>query len=430
MAHSIQIKTTHYATLDAIAQQTSRFNQAPKFVKIKAHSNSPMNDLADYHAKQATNKASSQQILCTPTGTETPYQYTYMNRDKQIIDFYPNHYFAEIRRIKIRNDTTNKLFQIHPSIPDPDWDATIYLCNIGMGRGNRLDAKATREHSFRIKTLFRKLPTLDWVKKFKASLNTLCPRCRLHVENHDHLWECVDTKTKILKLQDLTTDTIYRNMQDGYQWAKIKDQKPPFTLARLIKMLGIDSFNFLSKPDSRGILTTSFLEEFTNNLPQNTANKELWIMLALDTWMSVFYKQVWINRNNLVDFNSNNQATIYAFTFSIIPPLEPSTMRFIPPCPPPPRIPIVIRLKKPPDRAPLPGDVNHQSKKPRIDEPDHNGQPNTTRKHNLPAEPTTTPTRKRFKLIFKHPNNNEQQSNKENPTENPKDPNIVLRGGG
>ena len=153
-------------------------------------------------------------------------------------------------------------------------------------------------------------------------------------------------------------------------------------------------------------------------------------MLALDTWMSVFYKQVWICRNNLIDFNSNNQETTYAFSFSITPPRQPLTLRFIPPSPPPPRIPIVIRLKKPPDRTPLAGDVKHQSKKPRIHEPDHTGQPNTIRKHKLPTESTTTSTRKRFKLIFKHPNNNEQQTNNEKPTENPNDSNFVLRGGG
>jgi len=86
-----------------------------------------------------------------------------------------------------------------------EYDPSVKLLHLGMNKLNNLDASNVKEEVFRMQLLTKQLPTLKKVMKWnnpkiQYTLTDICPRCNREVEDHTHIFTCIDNQNYKSKL--------------------------------------------------------------------------------------------------------------------------------------------------------------------------------------------------------------------------------------
>ena len=77
-------------------------------------------------------------------------------------------------------------------------------------------------------------------------------------------------------------------------------------LINFIKPTNNNELEFLSSPLAQGFITNEAFQELSNKFHRDQKAKKDWILLLLDSWLSAFYKVIWIEyRNSHLDFSQN-----------------------------------------------------------------------------------------------------------------------------
>jgi hypothetical protein len=138
--------------------------------------------------------------------------------------------------------------------------------------------------------LTKGLPTLEKVMKWnnpkiQYTLTDICPRCNREVEDHTHIFTCIDNQNYKSKLyiqmniqSRLSTIKLYKSLTEQPDQPKIK---------HIMYTLGIkgDLINFLNTPAARGIITIDITTKF-KNIRTIKLQAQLWLHLAMDSWLS------------------------------------------------------------------------------------------------------------------------------------------------
>ena len=297
----------------------------PKLHKVKGHSNDKFNDIADEEANSARN-LDIEDIYIKPD-TISPFVTSYIHVDPETedinqthnrIEMYPGHYLKTTDQTN-RNNSNNlylqqKMEKHFNTTKTINITSTSKLNSTTMDKANPLDASFTYEHGFRLKTLTFRLPTLKNTKLWKLSTSNTCPRCITQdnniIEDQNHLWTCQHTINSLPHLFVLTKENIIRRIPNIKTLNK-EENALSITIDDLIDFIKPDSNNplsFLASPIAQGFITTETESILQNKFQAPQKAKKDWILLLLDSWLSAFYKYIWIeSRNTLVDFQQNRK---------------------------------------------------------------------------------------------------------------------------
>ena len=73
-------------------------------------------------------------------------------------------------------------------------------------------------------------------------------------------------------------------------YKKIKEEINIISEEQLLNIIGINDDSFLNiNPASRGIITNDLIRSFNLQTPKEMKDKDIWLKLTVDSWISGFY---------------------------------------------------------------------------------------------------------------------------------------------
>ena len=197
-------------------------------------------------------------------------------------------------------------------IADIDVQKTMRLIKSGMDQENILDARKAKEQGDRLKLIHRKLPTLDKVQHYKYLRDTNCPMCHQEYETQDHLFVCPEAQRSFVTLADKTQEIMKSRLdtQDFYQSLKKQGDLP--AMSYILYFLNNQRFfdsSFLGTPQAKGLISTQLTSHFTR-AKRLKSNRDRWMHLAIDSWLSAFYEVIWKERCRALEKDNTNTIRI------------------------------------------------------------------------------------------------------------------------
>jgi hypothetical protein len=136
--------------------------------------------------------------------------------------------------------------------------------------------------------------------------------CQQATEDQSHLFSCVESVRKMDRLVERTKELITKRLDNLDMYRILKDQTDKPSSSYLLYYLNHKSVfdcSFLSTVQARGIVT----KELTNKFSQAKrlkANRDLWLHLTIDCWLSAFHEIVLKERCAAVEESNNIRINI------------------------------------------------------------------------------------------------------------------------
>jgi hypothetical protein len=185
-----------------------------------------------------------------------------------------------------------------------DFKLTCQVAQAGLGNSFFLDSVNFRQKAFRLKLLYKSLPTNAIVCTWKkyALTDPVCQRCLAAPETMDHLFECSETRAILPNLLSAAVQTITKNKATKFTYKALRSAPLPVPPIELLNALGCTDERFLAKPLAKGIVHEFDVYRFQLALGPCVPNStiRLWLTLTLDAWLTSCYELIWKPRNRVV----------------------------------------------------------------------------------------------------------------------------------
>jgi hypothetical protein len=223
-------------------------------------------------------------------------------------DQYPGALLKRIHNTKHCKTSIDKITNKWESrFTDINTLETIKMTRPQLDLTSKLDSTHYKEHKFRISIVNKLIPTAQRLKMFNAKTDpdrsATCIRCKLVIENQNHIFSCIKTKNKMSSLIQQTKELILKISENNPKRKDILSLFTPENMHLMLGRLGLTNSGFLRKPEARGIITESTLISLEKEFPHKSKHI---VTTIIDCWLHAFYQTVWIPRLKLMQENTNS----------------------------------------------------------------------------------------------------------------------------